>query len=165
MKIIKAINGIDIKVDDEEYPFLIRFKWSVSDYSGVNNTLRYALAVLHRIKVPMQYLILGTAPSSFIINHIDGDGLNNCRANLEFVSINLNIQKRRTFVPHSSKYRGVTKRSKGCWEAGIKFQGKTIYLGSFKTDTDAAKAYNDAALNQFGESALLNSINQGGTDE
>ena len=61
--------------------------------------------------------------------------------------------------PTSSKYIGVYwhKRNKW-WECALKFHGKKIYLGGFKDENDAARAYNEGALKYFGEDAILNII-------
>ena len=56
----------------------------------------------------------------------------------------------------TSMYKGVWKET--AWRAGIKHDAKTIHLGSFKTEEEAARAYNEKALELFGEFAKLNEI-------
>jgi hypothetical protein len=56
---------------------------------------------------------------------------------------------------YSSKYKGVHRRGER-WRAKITVDYKQISLGVYKTEEEAAKAYNDAATYHFGEFALLN---------
>ena len=62
-------------------------------------------------------------------------------------------QKGNTF----SIYKGVTQSGK-YYKAGIGYNGKFIYLGSFRTEVDAAVAYNNSARKLFGEYANLNNV-------
>lgn len=87
-----------------------------------------------------------------LIDHIDGDGLNNRRANLRIATHQQNLanqrkQKRNT----SSRFKGVAyyKRDKN-WEAHIKKDGKKIYLGRFPTELEAHEAYVEEAKRLFG---------------
>ncbi len=60
-------------------------------------------------------------------------------------------------TPKSSKFRGVSKRAHG-WEASTEVDGKSVYLGSFATEIDAARAYNEGVLRIRGERARLNEL-------
>ena len=66
------------------------------------------------------------------------------------------INKPKTTKKTTSKHKGVWKES--AWRAGIKHNAKTIHLGSFTTEDEAARAYNEKALALFGEFAKLNVI-------
>ncbi len=61
----------------------------------------------------------------------------------------------------SSKFKGVCfhKRHKK-WQASINSGGRLIHLGSFGGEIEAAKAYNEAALEYFGEFAKLNEVDK-----
>lgn len=89
-------------------------------------------------------------------NHIKTDDrINNLRA----ASRAQNSQNRMSLSGSTSKYLGVVlhKRDKN-WQGGIFVEGKTKYLGYFKTEASAALAYNRAAVMYFGEFANLNII-------
>lgn len=59
----------------------------------------------------------------------------------------------------SSKYKGVSRIKKsGKWRASIRPAGKSIYLGEYVSEDDAALAYNKAAVIYFGENAFLNTV-------
>ena len=74
------------------------------------------------------------------------------------------LQERQRLLPKNrvsatSSFRGVSfmqKQKK--WRAAIEVKGKTINLGSFKTETAAAEAYNKAAQKYFGKMSYQNSI-------
>lgn len=70
----------------------------------------------------------------------------------------LSVRKKRSGL--SSQYRGVcwNKRS-SCWQTNIRApRGKTIYLGLFNREIDAAIAYNTKAIELYGDEAILNKI-------
>lgn len=61
----------------------------------------------------------------------------------------------------SSKYKGVHyNKQNSNWCASIAFNGKKINIGSFKTEVEAALAYNEKAIKFFGEYAYLNKIEE-----
>ena len=59
----------------------------------------------------------------------------------------------------SSHYKGVSWNNKSLrWVAGMKIDNKNIHLGYFKSEEDAALAYNKRVITHFGEFAQLNVI-------
>jgi hypothetical protein len=98
------------------------------------------------------------APAGLLIDHRNRDTLDNRRNNLRLATYSQNgcnskIDKTKT----TSKFRGVRFIKKtGKWAANIRINGKKTWLGSFKTEIDAAKAYDAAAREYHGEFARLN---------
>ena len=93
------------------------------------------------------------------IDHKDGDGLNNQRNNIRVVTPSQNMQNARKRCsnggrPTHSSYKGVT------WQGGRHNSWKCmvghIFIGYFDSETEAAQAYNKAALVHFGKFARLN---------
>lgn len=92
------------------------------------------------------------------IDHIDGNGLNNCRANLRPANHSLNAMNTKKRLGTTSKYKGVSKLSHGKWKAQIYLNQKAFYLGCFNTEEEAALAYNQKAIILFGTYARLNNV-------
>lgn len=93
------------------------------------------------------------------VDHINGNGTDNRRENLRVVSHSDNLVNRSGWRNSSSKYKGVTfyKRD-GNWQSKICPHGKTIHLGYFANEEEAAIAYNNAAVLHYGDKAKLNEI-------
>lgn len=148
--LIPLSQGRHAIVDRDIYPFLSQHKWSYSASGG-----GYAVRVVLRKTILMHRFIL-QAPKGVQVDHINGDPLDNRRCNLRLATAQ---QNRRNMAPRSgkSKYKGVcTFESR--WRASITVDYKTIHLGLFPTEIQAARAYNEAAIRYFGEFARLNDI-------
>jgi len=97
-------------------------------------------------------------PDGMVVDHINHDGMDNREANLRAATRAQNIRNRKKFSnSSSSKYKGVSWRKKTRkWEVLITFERKRIFLGCFRSEIDAAKAYDRAAIKYHGEFASLN---------
>lgn len=88
----------------------------------------------------------------FMIDHKDGNGLNNQRANLRHVTNRQNQQNRHT--TKASKYPGVTFRTgrkKVKWRSRITINKKVKHLGYFDSEIEAFKAYQIALREIVGD--------------
>lgn len=156
MKEISLTQGYVALVDDEDYEELSQYRW----YVRVNNHHRYAS---RKIKVEGKWVeihmhrCLLSAPDNLLVDHVDGNGLNNVRANLRLATKSGNNQNSRMRKDNTSGYKGVnwSKEHSG-WRAEIKIDGKSKFLGYFQCPIEAAKIRDKAALELHGEFALLN---------
>jgi hypothetical protein len=98
------------------------------------------------------------APEGMVVDHINHNGLDNRKVNMRLATRAENARySRKTKNKFHSDYKGVyyIKRVKR-WRARITFEGKTMYVGEFKDEKSAGKAYDRAAKKYFGEFACLN---------
>ena len=156
MKTIPLTKGQVALVDDEDYPELAKHKWyALKPYCTYYAARRVASVNGRRPLVYMHRVILGAKPGEQC-DHLNWNGVDNRRANLRLCTQSQNNQnkpKRRG----SSRYLGVewdTRRDK--WAARIRGGGTRRWLGYFHNEDDAAKAYDRAARELFGEFACLN---------
>lgn len=94
------------------------------------------------------------APSGSEVDHVDGDGLNNRRANLRACSHAQNVANRVLDRRNKLGLKGVWIRG-GTFRACVQYNGRTIHLGSYQTKEEAAAAYAGAARALFGEFARV----------
>lgn len=140
-------------VDNGDYEWLSQWKWHYSHYG-------YAARKSGQKQLYMHQVIMGKGPG-METDHINGNRLDNRRGNLRHCTAGQNQHNQRARKGKSSQYKGVYRRS-DCkrWSAGIGVSGKVQYLGLFKSENDAARAYNEAARKHFGDFAALNSIKE-----
>jgi hypothetical protein len=135
---------------DPEDAHLAAYSWCL--VGGKRTTVRYAynraLGYMHR------HII--NAPSGVSIDHRNGDGLDNRRSNLRIAGQSNNTAAA-DFKRGRSGYRGVHWSAQdGKWRGQIKVKGKKFHLGVFIDPVHAARAYDRAAVEHFGEFAFQN---------
>lgn len=137
------------KYDLADAPLIERYTWHLQ-FDGVN---AYPCAVTqfhgHRIDIYMGALVLGKAGR---VDHINGNGMDNRRANLRIASQSQILAKRKPSGGRS-RFKGVSwDRHAAKWVA--RFRGKN--LGRFHDEHDAARAFDDAAFEEWGHQAYFN---------
>ena len=95
-------------------------------------------------------------PAGMVVDHVNGDSLDNRRKNLRIATIQQNAQNRGARRNSKTGFKGVYLVHK--YQAQIMVDGKTTHLGWFDDPKEAARAYNKAALKLHGEFARLNKV-------
>ena len=137
-------------VDDRDYERMSKFSWYV-------NAKGYAFTIILAHK---DILKIYNRSGERIIDHVDGDHLNNQRKNLRFASATQNLQNRKLPKNNKTGYKGVVKR-KGRNNPYYVFigsgtGGKADYIGAYPTAEEAARAYDKEAKKRFGKFARFN---------
>lgn len=161
MKKIKLTQGKWALVDDADHEFASSFRWSAMRQGTRWCAVRYFKNNRNKY---MHREIIG-ARKGFVVDHIDGNALNNQRSNLRECTVRENIRNqnsRRKTVGKSSIFKGVHwyKRDQK-WKATIGFttdenKHKVIHIGTYIQEKDAARAYDKKSLEIYGEFARPN---------
>lgn len=157
MKLIPLTRGFFTKVDDADFDWLNQWKWCACPAPHTVYAIRVERQAAGEIKktVLMHREIAGVL--GLKIDHWDGDGLNNQRANLRPANNSQNSSNRQKLSGYSSKFKGVSWNSqKRKWKAGLRIWGTAIFLGYHDVEEAAARAYDAAARCHFGKFARLN---------
>lgn len=161
-----------VTVIDDEDAELCRWRWSATACpkygNGGAHIARRGASINGK---PRQYTLhreimarmLGRELNrSELVDHIDCDTLNNRRSNLRIATGTQNNCNQRIRKDNKSGYKGVHKRSDSKkWRAQIHMNGVKQGLGVFDTPEEAARAYDDAARQLYGEFACLNFPTEG----
>jgi hypothetical protein len=143
VKEIQLTRGQVVLVDDDIFEELNRFKW----YAHKDGKTFYAIRNLPRIngrqhKIRMHHVVAGFPPEGLMMDHCDGNGLNNQRKNLKHVTSRQNSQNRQNLTQQSSQYSGVCwHKGNKKWVAQIRVNDKRKCLGYFISELDAFNVY------------------------
>jgi hypothetical protein len=149
-----------VEIDDEDAKRVFQHEWhvnyqfrrgymrAVSITSSINKKTIY----LHR------FILEAQKQKNYVVDHKDGNPLNNKKENLRICSYVGNAQNANVSIRNILKLKGVRYHSYGQYQARIQCAGKKYHLGLFASKEDAARAYNEAAKRLHGEFARLNVI-------
>lgn len=155
---VPLTRGLIALVSEEDADRVLALKWHVrpvrsrlGKFIAVNGRggakpTRHGCRYLHRFIL--------NAPADRLVDHINGDTLDNRRENLRLCTPSQNCINRPSIGGHG--FRGVYLRRSGTWGAKIQVEGEITHLGQFATVEAAARAYDAAALQMHGEFACLN---------
>ena len=109
----------------------------------------------------MEQVVLRELDDDELVDHINRNKLDCRRENLRIATKSQNaVNKSKDRKNATSRYKGVSK-ARNKWKASIQVDKKTIYLGTFDSEREAAMIYNAAAEGYFGEYAVLNEVDNG----
>jgi len=151
-------DGIYTIVDAEDYYRFGNFKWSLGGHKRKFYAVRGAKDKNGRFEMLRLHREIMNAPKGLLVDHKNGNALDNRKANLRLATHWQNSCNRKKVNTNTwSRFIGVSfHKRRGLWTAAIRYRGKHIWLGYFKTELEAALAYDRAAIKYHGEFARLN---------
>lgn len=161
MRYITLTKGQVALVDDADYEGLSRWRWQAKWHKRreVWIAARSTWTKGRKCELSMSRTIM-CAPIGLMVDHINGDSLDNQRHNLRLATNQQNQHNQtRLRRDNTTGYKGVYLNSRsGNYVSQIYFNKRRIPLGTRHTRKEAAMLYNEAALKYFGEFAALNRI-------
>ena len=130
---IKLSRGYVANVDADDFDRLSKIKWYAHGKKRIYARSRTHGFMHHHILPPKE---------GFLPDHISNDSLNNSKLNLRYATSSQNKLNGGPYLidGKTSQFRGVHKRKTG-WMARITVDHKTVSLGTFRTEQEAACAY------------------------
>lgn len=150
MKKIKLTKGYEATVDDEDFEFLLKFKWQY--VHGYATTAVYIEGSYHKVLcpkgkykgIPMHRMVL-SVKDNLQVDHINMNGLDNRKSNLRVASTAENMRNRGKQINNTSGYKGIgwdTERKK--WRVQLK-AGDIRIMKRFINLVEAQNFYRDNA--------------------
>ena len=138
-------------VDRADYEWLSWYTWHAVHFGKHF----YAMTRTRGRETLMHWLIMNP-PKDMVVDHINGNSLDNRRCNLRVCTRQQNACNTRC-QGGTSQYKGVYfERATGRWRATITCRGQYYHLGSYDSEIEAARAYGRKAIELFGEFVYLN---------
>jgi len=139
-------------VDDADFIELSKWAWhrETRGSGGLYYARRgsYYYGKVKKPKAMHRYLM--DASKGEIVDHINGDTLDNRRSNLRICTVKQNAYNRAKYKNNSSGVKGV-HRHKNYWRARIQYNGKRLHIGLYEKLEDAMSAYDQMATKLYGE--------------
>jgi hypothetical protein len=144
-------------LDPTDYYRFGGFKWCIGGNKGKFYTIRGQMISPKDSKIVQLHRLIMDAPKGLLVDHRNGDSLDNRRANLRLATYSQNQYNKRKRKNTSSRFRGVYfNKEHRKWAAFISVAGKKTYLGYFDSEIEAARVYDEAAKKHHGEFVRLN---------
>ena len=152
---VELRGGGQALIDAADVPLVEGWTWRRQP----NYATAYAVAIesLKPRKLLHMHRLIADVGDADQVDHIDRDGLNNRRGNLRGCDNAQNQWNRAKLAPAHSRFKGVSPWERR-WRATIHYRGETITIGYYATEVEAARAYDERALNAFGRFARTNEM-------
>jgi len=155
MKEIQLTQGKVALVDDADFEWLIQWNWCAKLEHGDFYVVRNGPRPMHgRIAMHRE---ITNAQKGMVVDHINGNTLDNQRFNLRVCTQGENTRNRAMSKNNTTGFKGVIwVRERNKYAAQITVNRKCKRIGYFNDPVEAAKAYDDAAKKYHGEFANIN---------
>lgn len=161
-KKINVVGGHEAIVDAEDYERVNSKRWWLKKSGSGRSNYAYNVQVKNgkQIRTSMHRFILEIPfVRGFVIDHKNGNGLDNRKKNLRICTLSENAMNSRTPKNNSTGHKGVSfNKNTNKYQVHISFKNKQIFIGQFSNKIYASIAYNTAARIFHGKFAKLNEI-------
>ena len=149
MKLIQLTQGQFVMVDDDMFEDLNRYKWFANWHYNSFRAVR-RVRINGKKTMILMYRVIMNAQKGDVIDHINGNSLDEQKSNLRFCTSSQNNMNRKTNSNNSTGYKGITPNGKG-FRAQIYLGGKKICLGTRSTPEEAHQLYIEASKKYHGD--------------
>ncbi len=153
IRYIALTQGTFAIVDAADYEWLSQRKWHITKGRGRKC---YAATYGKGRRTILMHRLIMDPPEGMVVDHIDGNGLNNRRSNLRICTQMQNVWN----CPGrsgASRFKGVSfHQQRRKWEVRTRVGGRPRYLGCYDDEIEAALAYDLTAVVLMGQFAYLN---------
>lgn len=157
--VVVTVHGGTILVDAQDAALACEPGWGIYKKGAREGYVMRSRRVDGKTQSEILHRVIMGAPKGMLVDHRDGNRRNNTRGNLRVCTPAQNSANRHAHRIGRSRYRGVSWNEHPRatqWSGTIRVLGRTIRLGRFATEEEAARAYDDAARKHYGEFARLN---------
>ena len=139
----------DVFIDKEDVPLAMQYKWCLTKGHVSTSDDKNKTIYLHRLVMRLENF------NGEVIDHIDGNPLNNRKSNLRICTQHQNVLNHRVARNNTSGVTGVTwDRNRNKWASQIVYNGKNHHLGRYENIEDAINARIKAELKLFKEFSI-----------
>lgn len=146
--ILVVNGGLNVLIDSDDYEKCKQYQWYLARDG------RYFVSCVGRTTIYLHRFIYGNIPEGYVVDHINGDLLDNRKSNLRLCTHEENM---RNSSPRNGKYPGVNKTKYGTWMTTLKVNQKYVLQKTFKTEEEAIQARIEAEEKYYGEYGYYNS--------
>ena len=143
---VPLTDGYFSVIEVEDIPKINQWSWSTNN--SPHNTTKYARSTHGQKQVALHRLIMDFPEG--LVDHKNGNGLHNWKANLRIANHSTNQWNSRCHSDSTCGQKGVCLHRQG-WMARISINGKRKHLGFFSSPEEAGEAYRNAAKELHGE--------------
>lgn len=153
-RLVRLTRGMFAIVDEEDFERVNQYMWHVKRDKNNYYAVRSSSPTKNIESISLHNFIKNDRG---MVDHINGNGLDDRKINLRFCTNMENLQNSKPMRGKSSKYKGVSLFTRyGKFAAQIRVNGVPMVIGYYDDETDAARAYDNKAKDVFKEFARLN---------
>jgi hypothetical protein len=149
-------HGYYALIDAADASLVVQYRWGRMKTGRKTYAVSWSKDADGKTVNTLLHVLLMNPPEGMEVDHRNGDGLDCRRENMRICTEQENCFNRVPKPNTSSRFKGVSRTSTGRWRAQIGHNRRSTHLGTYDTETAAARAYDAKARELFGEFARLN---------